>query len=157
MRRYVLPLFILLAGLLPVPFFPQATAKTLAKETALRGRVVCVDASGARVAESDCQAVHRLFALEADGGRVYRFSLADSMAEVFIDPRVRAQEIQVTVRIREKDDVEIIRVQSIKDRKLYDINYFCSVCNITRNALQLCPCCRDEMELVETAARDPEL
>lgn len=156
MRRYRLPLLLLLIGLLPVSSFPRASSDKSVKETALRGRAVCVDEAGRVLSESDCGTTHTLFAFETADGRFYTFSRTDSMAAVFIDPRVRARELLVTARVHQDDRLEIIKVQSIKAGKLYDIYYHCDVCNITRNSLQLCPCCRDEMAFVETAARDGE-
>lgn len=176
MRRYQLPLLLLLAGLLPALCLARAASdkpvnetrvesassassadsdKSI-KEAALRGRAVCVDESGRRIRDSDCPATHRLFAIEAADGGFYGVSPADSMAEVFIDPRVRARELLLTARLHRDNSLEIIKVQSIREGKLYDIYYYCEVCNITRNALQLCPCCRDEMAFVETAAHEGE-
>jgi rubrerythrin len=69
---------------------------------------------------------------------------------MFTDSRVRQRDLQVTARLRVGDHLEIIKVQSIKDGKLYDIIYFCEVCNIRAYAPGLCPCCRNELEFRET-------
>jgi rubrerythrin len=46
--------------------------------------------------------------------------------------------------------LELIKVQSIREGKLYDIYYFCEICNIREYAPGLCPCCRNELEFRET-------
>jgi hypothetical protein len=41
-------------------------------------------------------------------------------------------------------------VQSIREGKLYDIYYFCELCNVRAYAPGPCPCCRNELEFRET-------
>ena len=73
----------------------------------------------------------------------------DTMTAVFTDTRVRQRELQVTARLRAGDQLEIIKVQSVKEGKLYDILYYCEVCSITAYTPGLCPCCRNELEFRE--------
>jgi hypothetical protein len=72
------------------------------------------------------------------------------MTPVFADSRVRQRELQITARAHARDELEIIKVQSIKAGKLYDIFYYCDVCSITAYVPGLCPCCRNELEFRET-------
>jgi len=71
------------------------------------------------------------------------------MTAVFTDTRVRQRELQVTARLHAGDQLEIIKVQSVKEGKLYDIFYYCEVCSITAYTPGLCPCCRNELEFRE--------
>jgi hypothetical protein len=64
---------------------------------------------------------------------------------------VRERELQITARLREGNQLETIKVQSVKDGKLYDIYYFCDICSIRAYTPGLCPCCRNELEFRETA------
>ena len=57
---------------------------------------------------------------------------------------------QITARLHSGDQLEIIKVQSVKEGKLYDIHYYCDVCSITAYVPGLCPCCRNELEFRET-------
>jgi hypothetical protein len=130
------------------PIKLQGEGYTLA---VLRGRAICLDSAG-REAEAlfGCnQASHR-FGFAGKDGRLYKFSAADTMTATFSDPRVRQRELQVTARLRAGDQLEVIKVQSIKEGKLYDIFYFCEICNIKAYAPGLCPCCRNDLGFRET-------
>jgi len=117
----------------------------------VRGRAICLDAAGR---EADplfgCNEASHRFSFAGKDGKLYRFSATDPMTVMFSDPRVRQRELQVTARLRAGDQLEVIKVQSIKEGKLYDIFYFCEVCNIKAYAPGLCPCCRNDLEFRET-------
>ena len=126
----------------------QDDAYTLA---VVRGRAVCLDAAGLEAgALFGCNEASHRFGFAGKDGRLYKFSATDTMTAMFSDPRVRQRELQVTARLRAGDQLEVIKVQSIKEGKLYDIFYFCEVCNIKAYAPGLCPCCRNELEFRET-------
>lgn len=117
----------------------------------LRGRAVCVDAEGlASDPLFGCSDKNPRFGFASRDGRLYRISPADSMITVFADSRVRQRELQITARLQTNGQLEIIKVQSVKDGKLYDIYYFCDICNIRAYTPGLCPCCRNELEFRET-------
>src|SRR5262249_38051562 len=122
----------------------------------LKGRVVCFDASGHAVApEAECKPDGSSFVLTSVDGKQYRFLSGDVETAIFSDPRVRQRELQITGRLHSDDQVELIRVQSIKGSKLYDIFYYCELCNIKAYAPGLCPCCRNEMEFREMPSQAP--
>jgi hypothetical protein len=112
-----------------------------------RGRAVCVDETGG---STDCAAEGNRYALQTAEGRLHWFAADDPLARVFDDARVRAQEIVARVRLRAGGDADLIKVYSAKQGKLHDVRYFCEVCNVTSIVPGLCPCCRAEMELLET-------
>lgn len=130
------------------PSSVQGEGYTLA---VVRGRAVCLDATGR---EADplfgCNDAGNRFGFASKDGRLYKFSTTDAMTAMFSDPRVRQRELQVTARLRPVDQLEVIKVQSIKDGKLYDIFYYCDVCSIKAYAPGLCPCCRNDLEFRET-------
>jgi len=130
------------------PINLQGEAYTLA---VVRGRAVCLDGAG-READSlfGCNEASHHFGFAGKDGRLYKLSATDTMTAMFSDPRVRQRELQVTARLRAGDQLEVIKVQSIKEGKLYDIFYFCEVCNIKAYAPGLCPCCRNDLEFRET-------
>lgn len=132
-----------------VPFNLQGEGPTL---TVLRGRAVCLDAAGHEVGSLfGCPETSSRFGFAGRDGRLYRFLAADMMTPVFTDSRVRQRELQITARLHSRNELEIIKVQSIKEGKLYDISYYCDVCSITAYVPGLCPCCRNELEFRETA------
>jgi hypothetical protein len=112
-----------------------------------RGRVVCVDQTGAR---ETCAAEGNRYALQTGDGQLHWFAPQDPLTAVFDDPRVREQELVLKVRPKTDGTADLIKVYSAKHGKLHDVRYFCEICNVTSFVPGLCPCCRAEMELKET-------
>ncbi len=153
MRFPSLILSVLLLLILLSPFAAAGQSEEKSGPVEVRGRVVCTDQSGNRLDE--CPESPERFALVGEDARVYTFSPTDSMAAIFTDKRVRQRELLITASLHAKDQLEIVKVQAIKEGKLYDIYYFCEVCNIKLYAPGPCPCCREEMEFRETPAPAP--
>lgn len=121
------------------------------KLAVIRGRAVCLDAGGREVESLfGCNETGRRLGFASKDGRLYKFLPTDTMTPVFTDARVRQRELQLTARLHAGDLLEIIKVQSVKEGKLYDIYYYCDVCSITAYTPGLCPCCRNELEFRET-------
>ena len=132
-----------------------AATPCLAGEVVLRGRAYCVDASGRLLGDRErCDPQTVRFVFKTATGKAYDFLPTDLSTAIFTDSRVRARELQLTANLYPEDRLEIIKVQSIREEKLYDLYYFCEVCNITAYAPGPCTCCREEMEFRETPARD---
>jgi hypothetical protein len=113
-----------------------------------RGHVVCVDEIGAAEA---CASEGNRYALRSADGALRWFRNDDPLAPVFDDVRIRGQEIVARVRPHADGSGELIKVYSAKHGKRHDVRYFCEICNVTSFVPGLCPCCRAEMDLRETA------
>ncbi|MFY9610262.1 MAG: hypothetical protein WAU45_16815 [Blastocatellia bacterium] len=152
MDRFLVPLFLALLHLTPVASqeardqIHGAADRSLA---VIRGRVVCFDFSGRGDAIGCTDSINNFGLVSADGKR-YTFLSSDSSTAVFADSRVRQRELQITAKLLPNDKLEIVTVQSIREGKLYDIYYFCELCNITAHAPGPCVCCRQELEFRET-------
>jgi len=119
----------------------------------LRGHIICLDATGKRLdALLACNGPNVRYSLSDKDGKLHDFSAIDASAAIFTDVRVRQRELQITAQVTAKHQLEIVRVQSIREGRLYDLYYFCELCNIRAYAPGLCPCCRNEMEFRETPA-----
>jgi len=135
---------------------PATAISQQANPFAVRGRIVCLDEAGRRMnGDGDRSESPGAFALVGSDGKLYSFLPDDPETAVFTDKRVRQRELQITARLHPQDRLEIIKIQSIREGKLYDIYYFCEVCNITAYAPGLCSCCREDMEFRETPAPLP--
>ncbi len=132
----------------------QIKAGKQAKEIVVRGHVVCLGEAG-QPSTACAEGAHR-FGLQTSGNKLYSFLSTDSMAEMFEDPAVRGLVLQITGNPAGDNRLEIIKVLSVHDGKLFDIFYFCDVCNITAYAPGPCACCRKELELKETPAPETE-
>jgi hypothetical protein len=124
----------------------------------LRGRVTCLEASSSHAAAADsseavdasddpCDREGARFELRTPAEAV-RFLPEDPRSAIFLDPRVRAREIEVH-GWRRPGGVEILSVYSVRDGGLHQLHYRCDVCNITATAPGPCWCCGAPFELRE--------
>jgi hypothetical protein len=123
------------------------------RDIVVRGKAVCVDETGQRL---DCSKLGRRFALLSNEGVLYRVLTSDPNGEIFADPEVQRRDLSVTLRLHKSNEVEIIKVRSVQAGKLFDIYYYCDICNITSNAWGPCPCCGKDLEFIETPAINPD-
>jgi hypothetical protein len=152
MDQFLVPLLLALLQLTPFSSL-EATDQIHDRENrslaVIRGRIVCLDSRGAGELVGCTDAANNFGLMTADGKR-YRFLSTDSSTAMFTDSRVRQRELQITARLLSGDRLEIVTVQSIREGKLYDIYYFCELCNVRAYAPGPCPCCRNELEFRET-------
>ncbi|MEK6302100.1 MAG: hypothetical protein AABO41_15430 [Acidobacteriota bacterium] len=152
MNQFLVPLLLALLHLTPSFSLFGASQTQDADNTGLtvvRGRVVCLDSRG-RGEVVGCTEAAGNFGLVSPDGKRYRFLSTDISTAMFTDPRVRQRELQITAKLFPGDKLEIVTVQSIREGKLYDIYYFCELCNVRAYAPGPCPCCRAELEFRET-------
>jgi len=138
--------------LLASPVLAQDASRPI--ELTIEGAVVCADDQGSVSPSADtCTGSHR-YALRTDQGKVCFFLEHDPRAEIFHDARVRARRLRISGWARPGNGIEIIKLQSIRDRKLYDLYYYCETCNITAQVGGPCPCCQAQLEFRETPAKE---
>ena len=133
--------------------FAQAKKEVSTPQVILRGRVACLDESGHRLnAEQDSNQASRNYELLTSEGKRYKFSADDLLVPIFTESRVRKMELQITALLHENDLLELIKVLAITDGKLYDIYYFCDLCNITAYGPGPCSCCFQPLVFIEKPA-----
>ena len=160
MKRWIKCL--VLGLVFPVPFLPAAGISAISlgaqgeingKQVILTGRASCLEPSGRPIADdADCSTDAVKFSFHSNDGHNYSFVADDALTAMFTDHRVRQRELQLTAWQRENGRLELVAVRSIRGGKLYDIYYYCDICNITAYAPGPCPCCRRELEFKETPA-----
>lgn len=120
----------------------------------IEGSIVCADDHGAVSPAADtCPAPHN-YGLRTDQGKIYFFLDEDPRAEIFHDARVRARRLRIQGWAKPGNRIEIIKLQSVRDGKLYDLFYYCQTCNITALVGGKCPCCQAELEFREEPAKE---
>ena len=125
------------------------------KEITVKGRVACLDASTRRlVAAGDCDLQKKRLGFLASDGKLFTFWSEDTAGAMLADPRVSKYQLQLTARVHLRDQLETIRVQALREGTLYELFYFCHVCNITAYAPGPCPCCYQELEFIERPATE---
>jgi len=128
--------------------------KSQVQEITLRGHAMCLDEQG-KPSKTCAEDAHR-FGFQTSDNKLYLLLATDSMAEMFESPAVRERLLQITATPRDDNRLELIKILSVHDGKLFDIFFFCDVCNITAYAPGPCACCRKELELKETPVSVPE-
>jgi hypothetical protein len=124
---------------------PESAAE--GRIVALRGRIVCLGEAATAV---PCVASSPRFALQTPDGERHPFKTGDPLSAMFVDERLRERELSVRARKAPAGELETIKVHSVRNGRLHDLDYFCEVCNVVAYAPGLCPCCRRAMVLRET-------
>jgi len=100
------------------------------------------------------EAKTRGLALAADDGTSYTLVEDDASRMLFLDERLRNRPVRLTaVRAPGTKDLQVVLVQTVKGGKVYDVDYWCEVCQISGNRPGPCVCCGDDVELRERPAR----
>ena len=158
-RRQFIASSLLAAGAFPFPASAQDRTKPSgeAQTVSLRGKVVCLTEELEKLYQivPDCDTRGHVYTLKTAEGKFYPFLPVDTAAAIWMDERFRQRELQVTARIFPATDfIEVIRLQSWRNDKLYDLYYFCDICNIAAHKPGPCVCCREPVEFRETPAED---
>ena len=143
---------LVLVALMALSYAVRAEEKKQPRELTVRGRIVLLDGSGQpQSSQERVKEAQRRFGLLSSDGKLYTFSPTDPRTQIFVDPRVRGKELQITGWLR-GGNLEIIQVRSVRGGRLYDLYYRCEVCNITSFEPGPCWCCQEEFEFRETLA-----
>jgi hypothetical protein len=116
----------------------------------LRGRVVWL----AEVLKSDFgittveEAAQNVPVLRTAAGKVYPI-LENPRGRAFRkDPRLREMDMELTVRIHEKQPfVQVVNVYQWIGKERWEVDYWCDVCAIVMFETGPCACCQDDNRL----------
>ena len=137
----------------PRPLGAASTAPSTDRvaQVELQGHIVCLPEVMHERYQADLPSNHRhVYSLETTNHTFYLL-LETKMSEAIIkDPRVRAKELLLKGRIFPGTQIlDVMRTRSVKDNVVYDLFYFCSVCNIESVSPGPCECCQGPVELTE--------
>jgi hypothetical protein len=111
----------------------------------LRGRIVWLaEALKDRYGiESDTDAARSQIALAATDGRLVPLVKDNRGRGFWIDPRLRDFDLELLVRRYEGSPVvQVVRVYSIRQGQVYELDYWCDTCSIPMYELKDCECCQ---------------
>ena len=153
-RRQFIATALFATSALAQPAWAQSKSKLLddGKNISLRGRVVCLteELQQSFQLTPDCAARGHVYALRTFAGQFHPFLPTELAAAIWLDARVRDRELQVTARPFPRTDfVEVIKLQSWRFGKLYDLDYYCDVCSVSTHKPGLCVCCQDPVQFRE--------
>jgi len=123
----------------------------------LRGKVICLTEELQKLYQiiPDCETRGHVYALKTASGKYHSFLPVDTAAAIWMDERFRRRDLQVTARTFPSTDfIEVIKLQSWRDGKLYDLYYFCDICYISSHKPGPCECCQEPVEFRETPAEE---
>jgi hypothetical protein len=93
-------------------------------------------------------------ALVADDGTTYPLVEDDGSKMLFVDGRLRNRPVRLTaLPVPGTKNLRVVFVQTVKDGKVYDVDYWCEICQISASWPGLCVCCGDETVFRERPAK----
>src|SRR5262249_52099937 len=93
-------------------------------------------------------------ALAADDGTTYPLVEDGASRMLFLDSRLRGRPVRLTaLRVPGTKDLRVVYVQTVKDGTVYDVDYWCEVCQISQNCPGPCVCCGEDVPLRERPTR----
>lgn len=146
-----------LLALPAIPLLAQAQeAEPPFKPVVLRGRVVnLADAMQAKYQTTIDPQRAVIYCLKTADGKYHPFLPTDLSAAIYDDERFRQRELQVTARtFADFPFIEIIKLQSVKWGRVFDLYYFCEVCNIVTHKPGPCECCQDPVVFTEAPVKN---
>ena len=135
----------------------RAEGESDAQTVELRGRVSCLteDYKQRFQVKADCANRGHVWALKTSDGKTYPILPTDSAGAIILDEKVRSRELLMTARVfPETSFAEVIKLQSVRDAKVYNLFYFCEVCNIRTHKPGPCDCCQQPVKFTELLAAE---
>ncbi|HYV29442.1 MAG TPA: hypothetical protein VFA77_18055 [Candidatus Eisenbacteria bacterium] len=139
----------------PKPAGVTATNAATPQEIQLRGRVVCLEEEMHRLFQTDLAVQHEhLFGFRADDGKYYTLLRTKFSEALFMDQRLREKELILKGRLFPNTQIfEPITLRSVRDGVVYELYYYCTICDIESVSPAPCACCQGPVELVEKPLR----
>ncbi len=92
--------------------------------------------------------------LKTADGKIYPIIEDATSKMLFLENRLRDRPVQLTAILQpQTKGLRVVRVQTLKDGVLHDVDYWCEICQISLNYPGLCVCCNDETVFRERPAR----
>lgn len=125
-------------------------------EVELRGQLICVPEEMHRLYQSELPTNHQhLYGFKVKGGGIYTLLRVKMSEALFADPALAGKELLINGRLFPGTQIfEPTRLRSIKNEKVYDLYYYCAICEIEGVEPGECMCCRAPVELVEKEMAD---
>lgn len=143
-----------LAALAALPLLGQAQEKI--EPVRLRGRIVSLTEA---LKENQIpffeDARSLMYCLKTADGKLYPILPSDTAAAIYDDERFRKRELQITARkFTEAGFLEVMKIQGIKWGRVFDLYFYCIICNIRSHKGGPCECCQDPFEFVEEPSKE---
>ena len=151
MMRAALIAMLWLAAWQSIGAEPKVAAAAPILSIQVRGRVVCVAEELHRLHGALLPTNHEhQWGFKSQDGTYYTLLRSKFSEAIFLDERLREKELVLKVKLFPKSQViEVVTIRSLRDGKVQDLYYYCSVCAIKAVSPEPCACCQGPMELRE--------
>ena len=96
-----------------------------------------------------------IYCLKTSDGKLHPILPTDLATAIYDDERFRQRELQITARtFPELSFLEVIKLQSVKWGRVFELTYYCRVCEIRTHKGGPCACCQDPLEFTEEPVKD---
>lgn len=147
MPRSVLPA--LLALILPAAALAADPPKAVAFDGKVQPLAAALKKLGAKP-DADTDGV----ALVTAGGEVYTLVKDDTSRKLFLDPDLHDRDVRLTaVKLPGTQTLQVRTVQTVKDGKAFDVDYWCDQCQLAATQPGKCVCCGSPVVLREQPAK----
>ena len=130
---------------------PDAKPKAAVQEMELRGKVVCLPEEMHRLHQAALPTKHEhLYGFKAEDGKYYTLLRTKYSEALFVDEQVRQKELALKGRLFPDTRIfEPTTLRSVRSGKVFDLVYYCGICEIYAVAPGICECCQAQTELIE--------
>lgn len=93
-------------------------------------------------------------ALVTADGTVYTFVKDESSRLLFLDKQLHDRDLRITAKLLPGTQIlKIEKVQTVKAKKLFDVDYWCENCQLAATEPGKCKCCASDVVLRELPAK----
>ena len=133
-----------------------ASPPAIDQEVELQGRVVCLPERMHQLYDTELEPNHQhVYGFQTSDGQLLLLLRTKYSEALFLDERVRAKELRLKGRIFPKSHIfEVTRTRSVRNGKVFDLYYYCSVCSIETVSPGPCACCQGPVELTERPLKE---
>jgi hypothetical protein len=126
---------------------PPKPPPAAAKPQVFTGEVVLLTDSKQKVGK-------RTLILKSTGESRYAIIEDAASRMLFLDARLRDRPVRLTaLHSADGKGLQVLVVQTIKNGTIYDVDYWCEICQISHDCPGDCVCCGDPVEFRERPAR----
>jgi len=142
-------------GLCPVVLSRADKGPATSKDASFDGKVVALaDVLKKSGIKLDSDAAPQWLALVTPAGKIYPLIKDDGSRMFFKDSRLLNRPMRLTGRLLAGTDLlQVVTVQSYKEGRLHDVDYWCDICAIRTYELDKCACCGGPMVLREVPVK----
>jgi hypothetical protein len=132
--------------------FGQPAPSAEVREVQLQGRLVCLAEEMHRLHRAELPSKHEhVYGLKTTDGKCYTILHGAYSEALFADARLREKELLLKARLFPGSQIiEVTRTRSVRNGVIHDLYYYCTVCAIRSASPDICACCQEPVELVET-------